>query len=206
MEKSAANLSSRGPDRPWPKIISSYRKPNRVRSVFELAVTLVPFIAFWTLACLAVHFGIWWGLLLTIPAAGFLLRLFMIQHDCGHGAFFAYRHADDWIGRLIGVLTLTPYDYWRRAHAAHHATAGNLDERGVGDITTRTVAEYRALSPLGPPRLQALPQSRHHVRRRSDLAVPVQAASALRHDALRRRALGFDHGDQSRASRSWRLD
>lgn len=147
MKKADTTLSARGTDRPWPKIIAGYRQPNRVRSAFELVVTVIPFVAFWTLACLAVHFGIWWGLLLTIPAAGFLLRLFMIQHDCGHGSFFAYRHADDWIGRAIGVLTLTPYDYWRRAHAAHHATAGNLDERGVGDITTHTVAEYRALSP-----------------------------------------------------------
>ena len=100
----------------------------------------------WALSWVAVHYGFWWGLLLVIPTAGFLLRLFMIQHDCGHGSFFAHRHSDDWTGRAIGVLTLTPYDYWRRAHAAHHASAGNLDERGVGDITTLTVAEYRALS------------------------------------------------------------
>lgn len=73
----------------------------------------------------------------------------MIQHDCGHGSFFARRGLDDWVGRLLGVLTLTPYDYWRRAHAAHHASAGNLDERGVGDITTLTVAEYRSLSRSG---------------------------------------------------------
>jgi omega-6 fatty acid desaturase (delta-12 desaturase) len=70
----------------------------------------------------------------------------MIQHDCGHGSFFGRRRLDDWTGRVLGVLTLTPYDYWRRTHAAHHATAGNLDERGLGDITTLTVAEYRSLS------------------------------------------------------------
>ncbi len=81
---------------------------------------------------------------LTIPAAGFLLRQFMIQHDCGHGSFFVHRRADDWTGRLIGILTFTPYDCWRRAHGGHHASAGNLDERGVGDITTLTVAEYRS--------------------------------------------------------------
>jgi omega-6 fatty acid desaturase (delta-12 desaturase) len=83
--------------------------------------------------------GFWLGIVLVIPAAAFLLRLFMIQHDCGHGSFFARRRLDDWTGRAIGVLTLTPYDYWRRTHAAHHATAGNLDERGIGDITTLTV-------------------------------------------------------------------
>jgi omega-6 fatty acid desaturase (delta-12 desaturase) len=68
----------------------------------------------------------------------------MIQHDCGHGSFFARRGVDDWTGRMIGVLTLTPYDYWRRAHAEHHASSGNLDERGVGDITTLTVDEFNA--------------------------------------------------------------
>jgi omega-6 fatty acid desaturase (delta-12 desaturase) len=73
----------------------------------------------------------------------------MLQHDCGHGSFFGRRQWDDWTGRAIGVLTLTPYDYWRRAHAEHHASAGNLDERGVGDITTLTVEEYRALTRRG---------------------------------------------------------
>jgi omega-6 fatty acid desaturase (delta-12 desaturase) len=133
----------------WPKILANYRKPHRGRSAFELAVTVIPFTLLWALSWAAVHYGFWWGLLLIVPAAGFLLRLFMIQHDCGHGSFFAHRHTDDWTGRAIGVLTLTPYDYWRRAHAAHHASSGNLDERGVGDITTLTVAEYRALSPWG---------------------------------------------------------
>ena len=130
----------------WPKILSAYAKPHRGRSAFELIITLLPFCALWVLAWVTIHYGWWIGLVLTIPAAGFLLRLFMIQHDCGHRSFFAHRHGDDWTGRAIGVLTLTPYDYWRRAHAEHHASAGNLDRRGVGDITTLTIAEYRALS------------------------------------------------------------
>lgn len=136
-------------ERSWPKIMSAYRQPNRGRSAFELTVTVLPFFLCWGLAILSVHHQFWWGLVLTVPAAGFLLRLFMIQHDCGHGSFFAHRQADDWIGRVIGVLTLTPYDYWRRAHAEHHASAGNLEQRGIGDIATHTVAEYRALTPLG---------------------------------------------------------
>ena len=86
------------------------------------------------------------SLLITVPAAGFLVRLFMIQHDCGHGAFFRHRLANDWVGRIIGVLTLTPYDFWRQAHAVHHASSGNLDRRGLGDVTTLTVREYLALS------------------------------------------------------------
>lgn len=133
-------------DKAWLKILSGYREPHAGRSVFELMVTVLPFVALWILCCLAVHYGLWWGLILTVPAAAFLLRLFMIQHDCGHGSFFARRWVDDWTGRVIGVLTLTPYDYWRRAHAEHHASSGNLDERGVGDITTLTVEEFNASS------------------------------------------------------------
>ncbi|MHB0953831.1 MAG: fatty acid desaturase [Allorhizobium sp.] len=136
-------------EKAWLKILSKYRQPNVGRSTFELVVTAIPFALFWAASWAAVHYGYWLGLILIIPAAGFLLRLFMIQHDCGHGAFFGRRSMDDWTGRVLGVLTLTPYDYWRRAHAEHHASAGNLDERGVGDITTLTVAEYNALSPRG---------------------------------------------------------
>ncbi len=133
----------------WLKTLSQYRQPRARRSVFELLVTIVPFAIFWSLVYFSISHGLWLGLIFVVPAAAFLLRLFMIQHDCGHGSFFARRGLDDWVGRLLGVLTLTPYDYWRRAHAAHHASAGNLDERGVGDITTLTVAEYRSLSRMG---------------------------------------------------------
>ncbi len=132
----------------WSRILNAYRNPKPVRSVFELVITLVPFTASLALAWLALHFHIWWGLVMIVPAAGFLLRLFMIQHDCGHGAFFASRHLDNWVGRLLGVFTLTPYDYWRHTHAEHHATTGNLDKRGVGDIITLTVKEYLARTPL----------------------------------------------------------
>ncbi len=93
--------------------------------------------------------SIWLALLAAIPAAGFLIRMFMIQHDCGHGAMFSSRAANDWVGRVIGILTLTPYDFWRQSHAEHHAGSGNLDRRGIGDIDTLTVREYRALGPLG---------------------------------------------------------
>jgi omega-6 fatty acid desaturase (delta-12 desaturase) len=99
----------------------------------------------WLLMWAALSFGYWLCLLLSVPAAGFLVRLFMIQHDCGHGSFFRHRAANDWVGRAIGVLTLTPYDVWRRSHAIHHAGSGNLERRGVGDIDTLTVREYLAL-------------------------------------------------------------
>jgi omega-6 fatty acid desaturase (delta-12 desaturase) len=94
----------------------------------------------------ALDHGYWLGLLLEVPAAGLLVRLFMIQHDCGHGSFFRSRVANDWVGRAIGVVTLTPYDYWRHNHARHHANSGNLDHRGLGDIDTLTVREFLAQS------------------------------------------------------------
>jgi len=134
----------------WTQTLASYREPDHARSLFEIAVTLLPLIGLWTLSWAAIHFGYWWlSLALAIPAAGFLVRLFMIQHDCGHGAFFRGRRANDWVGRAIGVLTLTPYDFWRRTHAIHHATSGNLDRRGLGDINTLTVDEFNALSRWG---------------------------------------------------------
>ena len=107
-------------------------------------------MSLWALAWFACYFGFWWlSLILAVPAAGFLVRLFMIQHDCGHGAFFRHRLANDWVGRVIGVLTLTPYDFWRRTHAINHASSGNLDHRGLGDVNTLTVHEYLARSLWG---------------------------------------------------------
>ena len=79
----------------------------------------------------------------------FLLRLFCIQHDCGHGSFFGNRTLSDWTGRTLGVLTLTPYDVWRRTHSIHHSHAGDLDERGIGDVMTLTVEEYHQRSRFG---------------------------------------------------------
>ncbi|MDH7797247.1 omega-6 fatty acid desaturase (delta-12 desaturase) [Beijerinckia sp. GAS462] len=105
----------------------------------------MPFAVLWTLMWAAFNNGYWIGLLLAIPAAGFLVRLFMIQHDCSHRAFFGNRSANDWIGRAIGVMTMTPYDFWRSTHSIHHANAGNLDYRGIGDIDTLTVREFNDL-------------------------------------------------------------
>lgn len=136
--------------RGWTQILGSYREPNHARSVAELAVTIVPLAILWVVAWLTFSLGYAWApLLISIPAAGFLVRLFMIQHDCGHGTFFVYRRANDWVGRMIGAITLTPYDLWRRTHNMHHATAGNLDQRGIGDVDTLTVAEYFARSSWG---------------------------------------------------------
>ena len=131
------------------QILARYRAPSPMRSIVELVITAGPLILLWLLMWATLDLGYWLCLLLAVPAAGFLVRLFMIQHDCGHGAFFHRRFANDWVGRVIGVLTLTPYDFWRRAHAVHHATSGNLERRGIGDVDTLTVHEYLALSRWG---------------------------------------------------------
>lgn len=125
--------------------VASFREPSNVRGATELAVSAAPLAAMWLLMWLTldVHYAL--TMLLAVPAAGFLLRLFLIQHDCGHGAFFKGRRANDWVGRCIGVLTLSPYDFWRKTHAMHHAGTGNLDRRGIGDVDTLTVREFADL-------------------------------------------------------------
>jgi omega-6 fatty acid desaturase (delta-12 desaturase) len=133
-----------GESRTWAQILGPYRTPDISRSVFELAITAVPFVMLWALMWAALSVGYWLCLLLALPTACFLMRLFMIQHDCGHGACFRRRATNDWVGRIIGVVTLTPYSFWLRAHALHHANAGNLDHRGSGDIIMLTAAEYFA--------------------------------------------------------------
>ena len=132
--------------REWTQILAGYREPSSARSIIEILITVLPLMFLWLLMWVSLDIGYWLCLLLSVPTAGFLVRLFMIQHDCGHGAFFRQRVVNDWVGRVISVLTLTPYDFWRRTHAIHHAHSGNLDHRGIGDIDMLTVREYFALS------------------------------------------------------------
>ena len=157
-----AARASEPPDaRSWAQVLARYREPNHARSIVEIAITLGPLVALWVLAWVGYYLGFWWlSLLIAVPAAGFLVRLFMIQHDCGHGAFFSHRAANDWVGRVIGVLTLTPYDFWRRMHAAHHASSGNLDRRNAHG------ARISGAPVVGPPLLSALPASDRHLRHR----------------------------------------
>ena len=124
--------------------LAAFRRPSNARGALELAVSVVPLALLWLAMWLSLDLPYAVTLLLAVPAAGFLLRLFLIQHDCGHGAFFKTRRANDWVGRCIGVLTLSPYDLWRRGHAMHHAGTGNLDRRGAGDVDTLTVREFAA--------------------------------------------------------------
>lgn len=127
-------------------VLAPYREPDARRSLWQLASTGLLFAAAWAAMLLAQKSGRYWlTLLLAVPSAGLMIRLFIVQHDCGHGSFFRQGWANDLVGRVLGVLTVTPYHYWRQTHALHHSTSGNLDRRGWGDINTLTVREYRAL-------------------------------------------------------------
>ena len=134
------------PAKDWMPLLAKYREPRFSRTVVEIGLTLSLFVALWGAAWWALSISIWLSLALCVPAAGILVRLFAIQHDCGHGSLFKQKWLNDWTGRALGVLTVTPYDVWRKAHALHHASSGNLDNRTVGAIHTLSVAEYQALS------------------------------------------------------------
>jgi acyl-lipid omega-6 desaturase (Delta-12 desaturase) len=134
--------------RDWTQTLARYRTPSPTRGIIELVITAVPLVLLWFLMWATLDLGYWVCLLLAVPAAGFLVRLFMIQHDCGHGVFFHHRLTNDWVGRCDRCAHAhAPYDFWRRTHAIHHSTSGNLDRRGIGDVDTLTVHEYLALSP-----------------------------------------------------------
>ena len=133
------------------KLCASFAKPQRGRALWQIFNTLPPMLVLWALMAQSViaGWGYGWTLLMAIPAAGLYVRLFIIQHDCGHGSFFASNRANDFVGRALGIITLFPYGYWKKTHAVHHGTSGNLDRREMGDIETLTVTEYEAKSRFG---------------------------------------------------------
>ncbi|MEI7600672.1 MAG: fatty acid desaturase [Aestuariivirga sp.] len=133
----------------WKLRLNVYKIPDDSRAIFELMVTVLSLVALWVTMWVMAGVSAWLPALLAIPSGALLVRLFMIQHDCGHNAFFSSRQANDWTGRILGVFTLTPFDFWRHSHALHHAGSGNLDRRGIGDIDTLTVEEYLARSRWG---------------------------------------------------------
>ena len=127
-------------------MVAKYQKSEVWPGVWQLVNTLVPYAALWCLMYLSLQVSWWLTLPLAVLAAGFLVRVFIIFHDCGHGSFFPSRRANDILGYITGVLTFTPYYHWRWEHALHHATSGDLDRRGAGDVWTLTVQEYLAAS------------------------------------------------------------
>jgi len=126
----------------WKRIVARYENPALGRSLWQVASTVVSYGVLWYLMHRSVAISYWITLALAILAAGFLVRLFIIFHDCGHGSFFKSRKANDTLGVITGILTFTPYYQWRHKHAIHHATSGDLDRRGTGDVWTMTVREY----------------------------------------------------------------
>lgn len=133
----------------WQSVVARYQRPELRSSLWQLANTLLPYLALWCLMVWSLAYSYWLTLGLAVVAGGLLLRVFIIFHDCGHGSFFRSRRANDYVGIVAGLLVFTPYYQWRHQHAVHHATASDLDRRGVGDIFTLTVREYLALSRRG---------------------------------------------------------
>ena len=126
----------------WQAIIAEFQRPSPGRATWQIVNTVGSYVALWVLMYYSQSVSWWLTVALAILAAGFLVRVFIIFHDCGHGSFFRSRRANDTWGFIMGVLTFTPYHHWRWEHAIHHATAGDLDRRSVGDIWTMTVDEY----------------------------------------------------------------
>lgn len=126
----------------WQSLVAPYQKADITRSIVQICNSIIPFMVLWYLMTVAFQFSYLLTLLLAIPTAGFMVRIFIIQHDCGHGSFFNSRKANDWVGAFCSVFTLTAYRYWQKSHAIHHAHAGNLTHRGIGDVYTMTVNEY----------------------------------------------------------------
>jgi omega-6 fatty acid desaturase (delta-12 desaturase) len=133
----------------WQKIVARYTRPHTGKSIMQICTSVVPLLLTYWLMYLSLGVSYWLTLALALPAAGLSIRTFIIMHDCGHGSFFPSRTWNDITGFVTGVLTATPYAQWRRDHAIHHATSGDLEQRGVGDVNTLTVKEYLALSRFG---------------------------------------------------------
>ena len=139
MEQNSTN--QKDTDLSWQKMVLKYTSPDS-RSIWQIVNSLVPYLILWFLMYKSLAYPYWITLLLAVPASGFLIRLFIIFHDCGHGSFFKSKKAGTIVGMITGILSFTPYRPWHRQHAIHHATSGNLDKRGMGDVLTMTVDEY----------------------------------------------------------------
>ncbi|MHC1733193.1 MAG: fatty acid desaturase [Bacteroidales bacterium] len=126
----------------WQKIVLKYTRPDMRKSIWQIVNSVLPYVLLWILMSKSLEYSYWITLLLSILAAGFMIRIFIIFHDCGHQSFFRSGRANVIAGKIMGILTFTPYYPWHNQHAAHHATAANLDKRGMGDVWTMTVEEY----------------------------------------------------------------
>jgi acyl-lipid omega-6 desaturase (Delta-12 desaturase) len=130
----------------WRKVLTPYARPHLGRSLRDIATSLVPYLGLLLAMYFLLDVSYLLVLALSVPAAGFLVRTYIVFHDCAHGNFLPWSKANEWLGATCGLLVFTPFQRWRHQHAVHHATSGDLNRRGVGDVPTLTVAEYDALS------------------------------------------------------------
>jgi acyl-lipid omega-6 desaturase (Delta-12 desaturase) len=149
----AASSTVSGPRRksqsdrtPWREALAPFAQPVVARSLLDIATSAVPYVALSVLMYQLLDVSYLLVLAVSIPASGFLLRTFIVFHDCAHGSFFRSKRANAWVGATFGLLVFTPFASWRHSHAVHHATSGDLDRRGEGDVLTLTVAEYYSRS------------------------------------------------------------
>ena len=146
------------PERPyWREILAPYAAPSLGRSLLDIITSVVPYLALCVAMYLALGTSVWLTLALSIPAAGFLVRTFILFHDCTHGSLMPSKRANAWLGAFLGFFVLAPFRRWRHDHAVHHATSGDLERRGVGDLPTLTVSEYRTRTPRGRLAYRAVP-------------------------------------------------
>jgi omega-6 fatty acid desaturase (delta-12 desaturase) len=144
-EANSAPRDAVAPKAPWRQSLNAYAQPHRGRAALDIATSLVPYVVLCAVMYLVLDVSYLLVLTLAVPAAGFAVRTFIVFHDCGHGSFLASKRANAVVGSLAGLIVYMPYLWWRHDHAIHHATNGDLDRRGVGDVQTLTVAEYDAL-------------------------------------------------------------
>ena len=130
----------------WQEMVSPFQSPATGRAIWQLVNTIIPLFLMYYAMYRSLSYSYWLTLLLAFPTAGFIVRNFIIQHDCGHGSFFSSTRANDIVGTLCSFISVIPYYQWRHQHSIHHATSGNLSRRGIGDVDTITVREYLALS------------------------------------------------------------
>jgi len=133
----------------WNRVLAPYSQANNRKALFQVLGTVALFVPLWYLMYRSLEVSYWLTLGLAIPQSFLFIRLFIFQHDCGHGSFFRSIKANNRLGSVLGLLSLMPYRYWRRTHSIHHATSGDLDHREFGDVNTLTVAEYQARSKFG---------------------------------------------------------
>ena len=171
---SSADQSSSDPL--WREALAPYAQPRPWRTALDLLTGPVAYLAMWPLMLWTLESSYWITLAISVLAAGFLLRTFIIFHDCTHGSMFRSRRANLWVGRFCGLLVLHPFADWRHSHAVHHGSAGDLDRRGHGDVATMTVSEYHDAGLGARLRLPQLPQPARDVRHRPDLVAGDPAA------------------------------